>query len=894
MLRETFINAWLRIKALVMRRKLERDLNDELAFHLAMRRQKLEQAGLEADEATTAAQRRFGNPTLLRETTRSLWTFAWLDALRGDLRYAVRAMARAPVFTTVAIVTLAFGIGANTATFSIVNGVLLRAMPYERPDDLYSIREIVQAGSQRHTAAAVNGGNILEWTRNSRSFETIAALEPSDSDLVIGNESVRLHGIRASASLFSLLGIRPQIGRSFSPEEDVMGHGLEIILTWALWRDRFASNPGILGQSVSLNGFPATVIGVLPASFYFPKEEQLYGEPIAGWTFHVDHFVNLNLGPGERKSGIGSFNFAAIGRVRPGVTRQQAIAELETIESGIGKQVTNEVSLHADLVPLKTAVIGSAASRIWILMAGAALVLAIVCVNLAGLMLGRNSARSREVAIRLALGAGRWTVLRQFMAEGLTLAMAGGTIGVLAAFAGIRLLVRYAPITLPRLESVTIDSQVLFVTACVVIAAGLLFSLLPAFRLQDQNIEETLRSATPNISSSRQTAFLHDLLAGSEIALCTILLICALLLGRSLSRVLRDNAWLNEERVLAIDVGPSPKRYQKAATRIDLYRKLIHNARLLPGVANAGLASTLPLRGGMWGADVEFAEIPMAEASRPIANFRFVSPGYDDAMGLAPVAGRSLQESDWGRDVVWISESLARNYSGGNLIGKHLKWRAPETGKPLSLEVTGIFRDVRADAEKTPVLAVYIPYWIWPPWNPSLIVRTAANPAGIAASVRRMVHSTDSQVPVTRVETLRQVLEDAVASRRFLTRLGVVFAASATFLAALGLYGVVSLAAARRRREIAIRMAIGASHSGVFRMVVVKALKLTLTSVAIGLLCGFEIERAIASLLYDVHPADPAIHACACAIVIAVGLLASFLPALRAARTDPVAALKYE
>ena len=897
MAREFLTALWLRLKALFLRRKLDRDLDDELHFHLAMHQQKLEKAGWPAAEASAAARRRFGNSALWRETSRSLWIFAWFDALARDLRYAGRTMARAPVFTAVAIATLALGIGSNAAIFSVVNGILLRAMPYQNPEGLYSIREALEFNSQRHVLDDVNGGNILEWTRANHSFQQIAAVEPTNADLIGGSESAHMNGLRASASLFPMLGIRPRIGRSFRPEQDEMGHGLEIILTDNTWRERFGSDPGIVGQTVSLSGFPTTVIGVLPASFYFPKQEQLYGAPAAGRTFHIEYFSNLNLGPWERKPGIGNFNFAAIGRLGPGVSRLQAQADLEMIEAGIAKQDSSGASLHAELIPFKTAVIGTAASRIWMLMAGGALILIIVCVNLAGLMLARNTVRSREVAIRLALGAGRWTVLRQFTVEGLTLSIAGGAIGALAAFAGVRLLVRYAPITLPRLESVTVDARVLLFSGGIALAAGLLFSLLPAFRLEDQNIEETLRSATPSSSSSRRTSLLHDLLTGSEIMLCTVLLICALLLGQSLTRVLRDNAWLNEERVLTINLSPSPKQYQKADTRMNLYRNLLHDTQALPGVTSAGLVSALPLRGEMWGDSVNFTEIPLREATRPIANFRFISPGYADAIGIALVGGRSPRESDWGRPLVWISESVARLYPGRNTIGMHLQWRAPNGGKiPTvhSLEVAGIVRDFRADAEKTPVLAVYIPYWIWPPWGPTLVVRTTADPAGVASSIRNMIRKTHGEVPVTRVETLQQVLDNAVASRRFLTRLGVVFAAYATFLAAVGLYGVVSLAAARRRREIAIRIAIGASHPAVFRMVISRALRVTLAGVAAGIVCGIGIERAIVSMLYEVRPADPGVYLAACAIVVAVGLLSSFQPALRATRVGPAVALRYE
>src|SRR5580698_7526798 len=332
---EFITNLWLRIKSLALRRKLHHDLEDELDFHLAMRQQKFERAGLSPSDAAAAARRRFGNPTLRRETLRSLWTFAWLDSFARDLRYACRTMARAPLFTMVAIVTLAYGIGANTAIFSIVNGILLRAMPYQRPTDLYSIREVIQEGAGRHLLACVNVGNALEWTQRAHSFQSIAAMEPSSDTITVGNESVNVHGLRTSASLFPMLGILPRIGRSFTPEEDQMGHGLEIVLTDALWRERFAANSGILGQKVSLNGYPATVIGVLPASFYFPKQDQLYAGSIARWTAHVEYFLNLNLGAWDRKPGLGNFNYAVIGRVLPGVAPRHALAELETIEVAI-------------------------------------------------------------------------------------------------------------------------------------------------------------------------------------------------------------------------------------------------------------------------------------------------------------------------------------------------------------------------------------------------------------------------------------------------------------------------------------------------------------------------------------------------------------------------------
>jgi putative ABC transport system permease protein len=891
---EFLISLWIRLRALVLRRRLERDLDHELRFHLEMRREKLEKAGVSPTQSSSAAQRRLGNPALIRERSRSVWTFTALEEAGRDLRYACRAMVRAPVFAAVAIATLAFGIGVSTAVFSVFNGVLLRDMPYRNPEALYSIREAIEAGNQRRAMSSVNGGNVVEWTSDTRSFEAIAAMMPSNDTLIRGTETANLHGLSASASLAAVLGIQPRIGRWFMPEEDVMGKGLRLVLTDELWRARFNADSGIVGQTVSLNGYDATIIGVLPPGFYFPRQSQIYGEKTAKRDSRVEYFINLNQGSWDRKPGLGNFNYAAIGRLRGGVPAARALAELEAIENGISRQSSSGAVLHAELVPFRAGVVGDAGERIWILMGGAVLVMVIVCVNLAGLILGRNVTRMHEVAVRLAIGAGRWTILRQMAAEGLWLAIAGGVLGVAAAFVGVRLLVGNAPITLPRLETVTIDGHVLLFSAAVAIGAGLLLSLGPAIRLHDRWLEGTLRASASGLSSSLSRTRLHGALAGAEIALCTMLLICALLLGRSLSRVLDDNVLLNQERVVTVEIAPSPKQYQTAAARVGLYRGLLDAIRQLPSVTHSGLISALPLHGEMWNANVDMAEAPRREIQQPLANMRFTSPGYDEAIGLALVSGRRLQESDFGRPLAWISETLAREFPERSPVGMHLRWFQPGSGKELPLEVAGILRDVRAEAEKKAPLTAYIPYWIWPPWNPTIVVRTAADPAGMAAGVQGLIRRTHSEVPVTRVETLRDTLQQAVASRRFLTGLGGVFAASAVFLAALGLYGVIALAATRRRREIAIRLAMGASHSKIVRTILVKAARLSVISACVGLAGGFVLARAMGSFLYEVRPTDPVIYAAACGIALAIALAASVVPAVKAARVDPVMTLKYE
>jgi putative ABC transport system permease protein len=741
---------------------------------------------------------------------------------------------------------------------------------------------------------SVNGGNVLEWVREARSFEAIAAIMPSNDTLIRGTDTANIHGLRASASLAAVLAVQPRIGRWFMSEEDLMGKGLRVVLTDELWRARFNADSGIVGQNVSLNGYDATVIGVMPRGFYFPKQNQVYGEQAAQRDFRIEYFLNLNLGSWDRNPGVGNFNYAAIGRVRGGAHMASALAELEAIENGISRTSSSGAILHAELVPFQAGVVGDAAGRIWVLMAGAALVMVIVCVNLGGLILGRNAARIHEVAIRLAIGAGRWTIMRQMAIEGLCLAIAGGAAGVAAAFAGVRLLLQHAPIGLPRLETVTIDGRVLLFSAAVALGAGLVFSLAPAMRLHEHCLEGTLHASTPGLSSSRISARMHSALAGAEIALCTMLLICALLLTQSLSRVIEDNVLLNQERVITVEIAPSPKQYQSAAARVALYRDLMEATGQLPSVAHAGLISALPLHGEVWNASVDLVEAPRKEIEQPVANTRFMSPGYDDGIGLALVSGRRLQESDFGRPMVWISESLARQFPGWSPVGMHMRWHQPGTGKTLSLEVAGIVCDVRADAEKKAPSTVYIPYWIWPPWNPTIVLKAAEDPAGVAAGVQRLIRRTHGEVPVTRVEALRDTLQEAVAPRRFLTGLAMLFAASAVFLATLGIYGVVALATAQRRREIAIRLAMGASHSKIMRMVLANAARLSALSAAAGLAGGFGLAGAMVGLLYEVRSADPVVYAMAFLIVVAIALAASLVPAIRAARVDPIMTLKYE
>ena len=612
-------------------------LTEEIRAHIDEKVEELVAGGMAREDAEHAARREFGNVTLLEQRSREVWGWTAFENFLTDARYGLRNMRQSPVFAVVAILTLALGIGANTAIFSMVNGILLRALPYERPPGLYAVYETIQIGSRTFQSIPVNAGNFLNWRRECRSFEGIAVLMPINKNLDLKSGAVQVHGARASANLLPLLGVQPQLGRNFLAAEDQSGSDREVILTHSFWQAHFQSDPEILGKPILLNGDSFVVVGVLPASFYFPKPDQLYSTPFAGLTAPIQFFIPLGLQPNEKKPGFSFHNFAAIARLKPGVSREQALTDLNAVEAQIVKHDPNAgtARLQAELVPLKTAVTGQATAGLWILMAGAGVVLLIVCVNLASLLLARSLSRRHEVAVRVALGATRWRLLRQFVVEGLLLAAAGGALGLLLAYDGLQALVRSAPVSIPRVGSISVDGRVLLFSAAVSLLAGLLSSVLPALRLSRTPPGEAMKAAALAASGPRGTVRLRNALAVSEIAMCSVLLVAALLLAESLGQVLKANEWLDESHVLTLDLVLPHNEYASSDKRYQLYDTAIRKIEALPGVRAVGLVSALPLQGEMWTEGLDFQEAPQLETNPPLANFRFVSPEYFRAMACA-------------------------------------------------------------------------------------------------------------------------------------------------------------------------------------------------------------------------------------------------------------------
>jgi len=894
-MREAFRILRARMKAFWRRRELDRDLEEEIAFHLSEKQRELEEAGALAEAAELAARRRFGNASLVKEQTREAWIFRSVENTLRDGRYAVRVLRKAPAFTAIAVLTLAFGLGANTAIFSVVKSVLLDRLPYKEPGRLYKIQEVAQDGPKQFPLTCVNAGNFLLWTRQAGPAADLALLMPSTHYLNLKDETVEITGARVSANLFQILGIQPWIGHSFSPDEDVMGKAGSVILTNALWKRLFQSDPGIVGQTIRMNGSPKVVDGVLPESFYFPKQNELYGSNIAGWTHPIEYFVNLALQPGEMRPGLQMLNFAAIGRLRPGISANLATEQLSVAEAQVPTEGLSGVKMHVALHPLKTAIVGGAERKLWMVMAGAALVLLLVCVNLAGLLIAKGAGRAHEIGVRAALGAGRMDILRQFLIEALMLSAAGGTLGMAAAYWGLRVLVRAAPVQIPRLSSIAIDERVLFFSAAITVTSAVLFSLVPALWLSRRSSAGTVKASGPNTTPNRAISRIHHALAAMEIAFCTVLLVSAILLAQSLVRVMRANAWGNVSHVLTLSFFTPHTHYQEPGRRAQLITKVIESARNSPGVEAAGITTALPFQGQAWGNDVDFKEDPKTAKDRPNANWRFVSPDYFRAAGIGLVSGRFLTGFDYGRPMVLISQRLAKELPHVvRPVGAHLYWMPPGSKTPVWCEVIGVTADVRAQPEEEAPYMVYVPYWESPPSGISLVVRTNGNVRTVAADLARLIRRTDSEIAIPRVESLREILDDATAPRRFVTFLGLLFALSATLLAAIGLYGLLSLSTSQRTREIGVRMALGARTTEIVRMILSEAATLALAGLACGVACAWAATRLLRAFLYEVKPTDLTTFICVCAGLLAVAALAGCGPARRAARVDPVRALKWE
>jgi len=804
--------------------------------------------------------------------------------LLQDTRYGARMLRKSPGLTTVAVLSLALGMGAISTIFSFVNGIMLRPLPYPHSESLVILDETSQ--KQDVVSMGVSYPNFLDWRERNQSFEDIACYDSGGFAMagggVSGNtEPEQIKGAFVNHGAFEILGVAPILGRTFTADEDQPDHDLVVILSYGLWQRRYGGDPNILGQTLTMNNRQRVVIGVMPKGFQFPEVADAWG-PLA---LTPKIYTRTDHG------------LSAIARLKPGVTVQQAQAEMSSIAANIETEnpITNE-GLGLKVIDLRASLVGDYKKALLILLGVVAFVLLIACVNVANLLLARATARQKELAIRAALGANRKRICRQLLTESLLLGSIGGALGLVLALWGMDLLLAAIPIDIPFWMKFDLDWRVLGFTAACALLTGFVFGTAPALQASNPDLNETLKEGGRSGSSAGR-GWLRSLLVVAEIALSLVLLVGAGLMMRSFISLQNVNSGINPQGVLTFTIAPGA-RYRSPEKRVAFFSQLLERVRSIPGVVSAGSNSGLPLAGNSWGRSLTVEGFPVLSVGEaPSINHCVISPSYFSAMGITILKGRDFDERDTkdAQKVTIIDERLAREYwPDGDPIGKRMRFGPPEDNEPWHtiVGVVGEVRHERLDASTRK--SVYLPFAQMPIGGSSLAIRTSGRPENVISAVRAQVKELDPDLPINRVMPMTEVVARSVWQPRLYTALFGVFAAVALILATVGIYGVMSYAVTQRTREIGLRMALGAQRQDVMKLVVGQGVVLAALGVGAGLVAAVGLTRLMASLLFGVTATDPITFAAVSVLLAGVALGACFVPARRAAKVDPMVALRYE
>jgi predicted permease len=844
--------------------------------------------GLSPEDARYAALRKFGNVTRMKEDTREVWSVVWLQELMQDIRYGLRMLRKSAGFTTVAVFTLALGIGASTAVFSVVNAVLLGHLPYKDPERLAMIWGTNPQRGANETP--VSPGDYFEWKQKNSTFQDIAASYDNEVTLTGTGNPHFLIGYDFSANYFSILGVAPELGRTFTAEEDRPGAPKVVVLSDKLWRSTFQADPAILGKPITLDGEPYDVIGVMPRGFDYPPDVQLWmpiALPDSAASDYQHHYVRV------------------MGRLKPGVSVAQAQAQMTTLALQIAaEQPTTDAGNGVNITPLRRQLAGDIQTPLYLLLGAVGFVLLIACANVASLLLARATTRYKEIATCAALGASRGRLLQRFLTESLLLCLAGGALGIALALWCTRFLVSIFPndianLSIPRVENIPINVPVLFFALAATILTGLLFGVVPAMQAARANAADVLKESSRGATPGSRSARLRRVLVVAEIALSLVLLAGAGLLIESFERVAHGNLGFRADRVLGLEVFLAANRYpEKQPDKLRAFvRDVLQGMKSLPGVQSVGAANTLPLT-GFWGETsllVEGQPSPKP-GETPNADNRFVTPGYFSTMRIPLLGGRDFTDADGngGRRVAIVDEVLARRFVGGSSpVGKRLNLGTPE--KPEWWEVVGEVGNVKAfGLERPDIPTLYRPYAQVPVGLVAFAIRTTGDPAALLQSAEQVVWKVDKDQPIFQALPMNTLAVQSVALRRVSTLLLAGFAALALVLAAVGVYGVTAFSVAQRTHEIGTRMALGAEPKDVLRLVLGQGARLALFGVTIGVFAALVLTRFMASILFGVRASDPLTFVEAAILLTLVVLAACYLPARRAMHIDPMVALRYE
>jgi putative ABC transport system permease protein len=821
-----------------------------------------------------------------------------MQTLWQDFRYSLRMLVKNPGFSAIAILTLALGVGANTAIFSVVNAVLLRPLPFEEPDRLVQIWHTPpQASFPGIPTFTVSPANFLDWRSRSHAFEGMSAYGFGRYTLTGTGHPEAVRMVAATSGFFSILRAKPLLGRTFLEEEDSPGRDHEVILSYNLWRSRFGAERSVVGKNIALNEQAFTVVGVMGPNFEFPISTDPDARPQMwkplGWT--------------DQERGVrDNHNYAVLARLKSGATLQQSRAELDSISNQLAQQYPSDnKGWGATPVPLREDLVGDVRPALLILLGAVTLVLLTACANVANLLLAKTLSRRKEIAIRAAMGASRYRLLQQALSETVLLALAGGALGLIFAHYGVVLIVRFLAQRLPRSTEIGLDVWVLTFALGVSLLSGIAVGLLSMLRLAKADVSESLKQGLGRTSSESGGTGLRNILVVSEVALSLMLLVGAGLLIRSLSTLRHVNPGFDPDRLLTLEVSIPSSKFSEPAQQVRFFDRVLDRVRGVPGVQSAGFVDSLPLSGDGSHQPVSVEGRPVvAMADQPEVDVRLISPGYISAMHIAVLGGRDIDRSDVANrpGAVLISQSMAKLFwPNESPIGKHLTLYFY---RDLPRVVVGVVADVKMDSlnETRPAPALYFPLaqvspptgGAWHSFGMSLAVRTDGNPLNVVSMVTDSIREVDAELPLLSIRTMDESVSASLSPQRFTMLLLAAFAGTALLLAAAGIYGVMAYLVTRRTREIGVRMALGAIAGDVLRLVIGQGMWTTIVGMAIGIGGSFALTRTMQSLLFGVSTMDPLTLVGVVVLLAAVSYLACWIPARRATRVDPLVALRYE
>lgn len=879
-----------RIRALRQREDVINDIDREMRLHLEMEVDANIRAGMSPTEAREKAMRSFGNVNRAVDAAYDVKGGGVFETLAQDIRYGVRMLAKHKAFTSIAVITLALGIGANTAIFSVVNELLLRPLPYRDAERIVTVWEVTPEGRHQNTTSRTN---FRAWRDQTSNFQHMAAFTDQRLNLTGTGEPEELSVQFTTPEFFRILGVDPILGRTFLPEDDKGGQSAVAVLSYGLWQRRFGGQASLVGETINLSGEKYTVIGVMPPNFQFHiKQRSGTGRPAELWSI-------LPMPVGGTANQRGRF-LGTVARLKDGVTVDQAAAEMRTIHARLSDEAPQyNKNYTAEVLPLREQFFGNVRRPLYLMLGAVGFVLLIACANVANLLLSLATSREKEIALRAALGARRMRIVRQLLTESLLLALLGSVLGLGFAWLGIKALVAISPRDLVSLQTVGLNVTVLAWTLGVSMLTGIVFGLAPALHISRLNLNDSLKdggkSESGQASGSRR---LRNALVVSEIALAVVLLASAGLLIRSFVRLQQVDRGFTTDNVLTMVIRLPEAGYREDPQLVQFFSSTLERVRQLPTVRSAGMVNFLPLYGGL-GSNTGFKILGQPEpppGQGPSTDVRVADSGYFGTLGIPLLRGRNFSDSEQreAKHVILINEALARRYfPNQDPIGQHLDVAMFE--KPTPAEIIGIAGNVRYDSlvDEAPP-AVYFPHPDLAYPFMTLVVRTDGDPTAIAPAIQREIRGLDPNQPVSDLRTMDQVMSEWVARSRFNTMLLGLFAGLATLLSAVGIFGVMNYSVALRTRELGLRLAVGAQPRQVLLLVLRQGLGLTIVGVVLGLAAAFALTRLLSGLLFGVAAVDVTTFASISVLLVIVSLLACYLPARRAMRIDPLSALRYE